>query len=170
MDLSKFIEENEIPFNQNEVEGYLFGLIVCNIGENFKYEFVKFIGKDLYESVPKKNLLDVSIARTINGLINNNASLSFDQNDDLQIQLEGMGDWVRYFTMAINVSVDNKYLKNSLQLQELLFDFQEISKSHDNYFIDNEVDDREHYDTIKEYILSSVYSIYNFVRESDGRE
>ena len=60
----------------------------------------------------------MSIARTINSLINNNASLCFDEDDDLQIQLEGMGDWVRYFTMAINVSVDNKYLKNSLQLQQ----------------------------------------------------
>ena len=170
MNINKFIKKNEVPFNQNEVQGYLMGLIVCNIGENFKYEFVKFIGKDLYESLPEKNILDITIAQIINNLINSNVSLSFDEHDSLKTRLEGMSQWVSYFIMAINISVDNKYIKNSLRIQELLFDFQEISKSYDNYFIDNEVDDREHYDTIKEYILSSVYSIYNFVRENDGKE
>ena len=170
MDINEFIERNEIPFNQNEVQGYLMGLIVCNIGENFKPEFVKFIGTDFYESLLEKNILDISIAQTINNLINNSVSLPFDEHDNLKIQLEGMSHWVSYFVMAINISVDNKYVKNSLRIQELLFDFQEISKSYDNYFIDNEVDDREHYDTIKEYILSSVYSIYNFVRENDAKE
>jgi len=170
MDLNKFIEKNDIPFNQNEVQGYLMGLLVCNIGENFKLEFVKFIGKNVYDSLPEKNALDLSIAQTINSLINDSLSLSFDEHANLENQLEGMAQWVTYFILAINISVDNKYIKNSLQIQELLFDFQEITRSHDNYFIDNEVDDREHYDTIKEYILNSVYSIYNFVRENDAKE
>ena len=170
MDLNKFIEKNDIPFNQNEVQGYLMGLLVCNIGENFKLEFVKFIGKNVYDSLPEINALDLSIAQTINSLINNSLTLSFDEHVNLENQLEGMAHWVTYFILAINISVDNKYIKNSLQIQELLFDFQEITRSHDNYFIDNEVDDREHYDTIKEYILNSVYSIYNFVRESDAKE
>ena len=170
MDINKFIERNEIPFNQNEVQGYLMGLIVCNTGENFKPEFVKFIGTDFYESLLEKNILDIFITQTISNLINNNVSLPFDEHDNLKTQLEGMSHWVSYFVMAINISVDNKYVKNSLRIQELLFDFQEISRSYDNYFIDNEVDDREHYDTIKEYILSSVYSIYNFARENDGKK
>mgnify|MGYP001177715251 FL=1 len=170
MDLNKFIEKNDIPFNQNEVQGYLMGLLVCKIGENFKLEFVKFIGKDVYDSLPEKNALDQSIAQTINSLINNSLSLSFDEHANLETQLEGMAHWVTYFILAINIAVDNKYIKNSLQIQELLFDFQEITRSQDNYFIDNEVDDREHYDTIREYILNSVYSIYNFVRENDGKK
>jgi len=146
------------------------GLLVCKIGENFKLEFVKFIGKDVYDSLPEKNALDQSIAQTINSLINNSLSLSFDEHANLETQLEGMAHWVTYFILAINIAVDNKYIKNSLQIQELLFDFQEITRSQDNYFIDNEVDDREHYDTIREYILNSVYSIYNFVRENDGKK
>ena len=170
MDLTEFIKQNDIPFNQNEVHGYLMGLIVCNIGEDFKHEFIKFIGKDLYESLSEKNTLDLSIAQIIDNLINKSTSLPFDKHENLKIQLEGMSHWVTYFIMAINISVDNKHIKNSLQIQEFLFDLQEISKSYNNYFIDNEVDDREHYDTIKEYILSSVYSIYNFVRENDGKE
>tara|TARA_B100000614_G_C14529325_1_gene485872 strand:- start:139 stop:651 length:513 start_codon:yes stop_codon:yes gene_type:complete len=170
MNFNEFINKNDIPFNNNEVQGYLTGLIVCDIGENFKREFLKFIGKDLYESLSERQTLDISIAQTIKSLINNSVSLSFDEHENLQIQLEGMAHWVTYFIMAINISVDKKYIKNSLLIQELLFDFQEISKSYDNYFIDNEVDDREHYDTIKEYILSSIYSIYNFVRENDGKK
>ncbi len=94
----------------------------------------------------------------------------FDKHNILQKQLESMAQWVTHFIMAVNISVEKKFLKNSLQLQEILFDFQEISKSCDNYFIDNEVDDKEHYDTIREYILTSVYSIYNFVRENDGKK
>ncbi len=170
MNLNKFIEKNDIPFNHNEVQGYLMGLLVCNIGENFKFEFVKFIGKNVYDSLSEKKALDLSIAQAINSLINNSLSLSFDEHANLENQLKGMSHWVTYFILAINISVDNKYIKNSLQIQELLFDFQEITRSHDNYFIDNEVDDREHYDTIKEYILNSVYSIYNFVRENDAKE
>ena len=170
MNLNEFIEKNEIPFNQNEVQGYLIGLLVCNIGENFKHEFSKFIGAIFSESLSEKQSLDIFIATTLNRIINQSLHLSFDQHEILENQFEGMAQWVTYFIMAINISIENKYLKNTLHLQELLFDFQEISKSYDNYFIDNEVDDREHYDTIKEYILNSVYSIYKFVRESDGKE
>tara|TARA_Y100000766_G_scaffold33430_1_gene23183 strand:+ start:1168 stop:1680 length:513 start_codon:yes stop_codon:yes gene_type:complete len=170
MNLIKFIERNEIPFNQNEIQGYLIGLLVCNIGENFKGVFLKYIGTEHYESMSDKKLLDHFIADTLNDLINQRTSLMFDKHNTLQSQLESMAQWVTHFIMAVNISVEKKFLKNSLQLQEILFDFQEISKSYDNYFIDNEVDDREHYDTIREYILTSVYSIYNFVRENDGKK
>ena len=170
MKLIKFIETNEIPFNQSEIQGYLIGLLVCNIGENFKGVFLKYIGTEHYESMSDKKLLDHFIADTLNDLINQRTSLMFDKHNTLQSQLEGMAQWVIHFIMAVNISVEKKFLKNSLQLQEVLFDFQEISKSYDNYFIDNEVDDREHYDTIREYILTSVYSIYSFVRENDGKK
>mgnify|MGYP005713847071 FL=1 len=170
MNLIKFIERNDIPFNQNEIQGYLIGLLVCNIGENFKGVFLEYIGSDYYESMSDKKLLDLFIADTLNDLINQSTSLLFDKHDTLQAQVESMAQWVTHFIMAVNISVEKKLLKNTLQLQEILFDFQEISKSYDNYFIDNEVDDREHYDTIREYILTSVYSIYNVVRENDGKK
>tara|TARA_B100001989_G_C24495161_1_gene441796 strand:- start:593 stop:1108 length:516 start_codon:yes stop_codon:yes gene_type:complete len=170
MNLSEFISNNEIPFSQDEFQGFLVGLLACNLEDNFKDELKLFIGATIYSDHNSQKNIEDYIALLLKGLISKDICLTFDQNIELSEKVTGIADWTKYFSMSINLAVDKKYLRNSVELQELLFDLIEIGKLSEKYKLTQDSDDQENFRIIREFVLNSVYSIYNLTRESDEKK
>ena len=68
--------------------------------------------------------------------------------------------------MSINFLVDNKLLKNTLSLQEILHDFAEISKITTDYSLDDDEESlNSSYNEISDYVVASSFHIYNESKE-----
>ena len=167
MNLSEFISNNEIPFSRDEFQGFLIGLLACNLEDSFKDELKLFIGENIYSNHASKKDIETYITFLLKGLISRDINLTFDQDTELSEKVIGIANWTKYFSMSVNLAVDKKYLKNSVELQELLFDLIEIGKISDKYKLGQDSDDQENYKIIREYVLNSVYSIYNLTREDN---
>ena len=163
-DLYNITTDFEVPFSYHEVQGYLAGLLVCNIGEKFLPELYSFLGNQWKDNDKFEKSINKSITSLLSQIIDKDFKFSFDDEQNLSEKINALSDWVNYFVVSINLIISKKYLKNSLIMQEILFDFSEIGKLQTNYEVTDDEADMEHFNTIKAFVSDSIYNIYNKTR------
>ena len=166
--LKKFLSDIESPFSINEVCGYLSGFAVSNqSAESY------FPALEMYFS----NKLDAPIIQSDYKLILDNIAFikqrienglpifPFVEQPVLRDQLIALGEWSNNFILSINYLIEHKFLKNTLDFQEILHDLTEISKVGQNYDINDSEETKESYDQISSYVMSAVNHIFIDSRE-----
>ena len=154
--LMKLLEDLDSPFTVHETDGYFTGLVCCNLKkELYELEFNKYfdhkkITLDHYE------FLEQYIIQLSTKLSEKSFSLSFDAEIMNTKKLIALGQWSKGYALAISIALDKKYVKNTLELQEIIHDFEEISKIEDEYNLNSSDEDKRHYDNIRDYISSSI--------------
>jgi len=154
--LMKLLEDLDSLFTVHETDGYFAGLVCCNLKkELYELEFNKYfdhknIKLDHYE------FLEQYIIQLSTKFSEKSFSLSFDAEIMNTKKLISLGQWSKGYALAISIALDKKYVKNTLELQEIIHDFEEISKIEDEYNLNSSDEDKRHYDNIRDYISSSI--------------
>ena len=68
-DLYNITTDFEVPFSYHEVQGYLAGLLVCNIGEKFLPELYSFLGNQWKDNDKFEKSINKSITSLLLSLI-----------------------------------------------------------------------------------------------------
>ena len=158
--LIKLLEDLDSPFTIHETDGYFSGLVSSNLKkELYSLECKKYFNYKKLKS-NHHELLDQYITDLAAKFDAKSFSPSFDGEITDTKKLIALGQWAKGYALAICIVLDKKYIKNSLELQEISHDFEEIGKIEDEYNFNSSDEDKEHYDNIRDYILSSVDYIF----------
>tara|TARA_B100001996_G_scaffold173204_1_gene132215 strand:+ start:81 stop:590 length:510 start_codon:yes stop_codon:yes gene_type:complete len=158
--LIKLLEDLNTPFTIHETDGYFSGLISCNLKKELYYlEFKKYFDHKKLKLNHYEFLEQYTIGLAAN-FETKSFSLSFDAEIDNNKKLIALGQWSKGYALAISIVLDKKYIKNSLELQEIVHDFEEISKIEDEYNFNSSDEDKQHYDNIRDYVLSSIDYVF----------
>ncbi len=168
-DLEKHLSEIDSSFTIVEALGYLTGYASSNCSfDSYLEGLITYFSSD---SNPSADKIDIELIKNNIELIkqdleNNSLVLFFNEEDDLSSKLLSLSDWSRNYILSINYLIDNKLLKNTIILQEILHDFAEISKITTDYSLDDDDDALDNsYKQISNYVVASSYDIYNGSKE-----
>ncbi len=159
-DLIALLEDLDSPFTAHESEGYFSGLVSCNLEKGLysielnKYFDYQKLKLDHYEFL-EKYIIELSTK-----LNEKSFSPSFDTEVTDKKKLIALGQWSKGYSLAISIVLDKKYIKNNLELQEIIHDFEEIGKIEDEYNFNSSDEDKRHYDNIRDYVLTSVNYVF----------
>ena len=135
--------------------------------DSYLQGLITYFSSDSNPSSDKINieLIKDNIELIKQDLENNSLVLFFNEEDDLSSKLLSLSDWSRNYILSINYLIDNKLLKNTIILQEILHDFAEISKISTDYSLDDDDALDNSYKQISNYVVASSYDIYNSSKE-----
>ena len=163
MDLLKnMLTEIDSPFSPVEALGYLSGFSCVNSSsEDYNdalsmYFFSTTDNKDFVRQ--NLTLLRDIVASISKSITSKSFQFSFENEEDCSLKLISLADWTRNFVLSINYLLDQKLIKNSIDLQEILHDLSEIGNIEDKYSIGTD-EDADNYSDISQYVLSSLYRI-----------
>ena len=150
-------------FNIVETLGYLAGFASSNCSfESYNQGLLTYFSVDANSNSINLDLelIRQNIESTKKDLDKNDFRLFFDNDKNLTSKLLSLSDWSKNYILSINYLINQKLIKNTVTLQEILHDFTEISKISSDYDIGDE-DALSSYEEISNYVVASSYHIYN---------
>ena len=70
-----------------------------------------------------------------------------------------LSKWTQNFVLGLNFLLENKSIRNSLNIQDIIHDFVEIGKIEEHYIIQDNEECNNYYNDINAYVISVVYQI-----------
>ena len=166
-ELEKHLLEIGSSFTIIEAMGYLAGYASSNCKfDSYRKGLLTYFSSDTDETSINLKLIKDNIDSIRQDIKNKSFVLFFNNEEDLSSKLLSLSDWSRNYVLSINFLVDNKLLKNTLSLQEILHDFAEISKITTDYSLDDDEESlNSSYNEISDYVVASSFHIYNESKE-----
>ncbi len=166
-ELEKHLLEIGSSFTIIEAMGYLAGYASSNCEfDSYQKGLLTYFSSDTDETSINLKLIKDNIDSIRQDIKNKSFVLFFNNEEDLSSKLLSLSDWSRNYVLSINFLVDNKLLKNTLSLQEILHDFAEISKITTDYSLDDDEESlNSSYNEISDYVVASSFHIYNESKE-----
>jgi len=162
--LKKMIDGADNPFSPIEAEGYLtcFAANFNNLSIDLLNKALSIYFFDANDDIKtEKNsaILREVISDISKSLSNKTYLLPIDNQMSISSKLITLSKWTQNFVLGLNFLLENKSIRNTLNIQDIIHDFVEIGKIEEHYIIQDNEECNNYYNDISAYVISVVYQI-----------
>ena len=152
------------PFSEHEVQGYMVGLLIQNLKEDYYNELQLYLKYDVDRAdiISNINQQTVSILKMLTNKLLRNSNENEQAIDE---KILALSDWTKHLYMSLSLGVEKKNIPNDMEIQEAMHNFDEIGKINEKYNLNDMENNDKHYNNIREYVEKTVLRLFDKIRD-----